>query len=548
MGKKKFNIRTIIIVLISGMVIMNACEKEKIYPRTRLFSPVLNAELLSTDNTIIVNMGKMKEALSYTLEISRDTFKTNDYIVDVDTNYVIIDKDLVGEELLWFTMYQVRATAHADDVKYDSKPSDLGSVRTQKFPSNMKAPTSFDVLDIQAKVNWTNTGAPVTTVKVFTITDVRLVTPLLSVTLTPAQQSAGTAILYGLNPSTKYYIAIYSEGTVRGWEAYTTKPALVSGTNVINLAGIAKTTILADTLPDIASGSIVLLEGGRTYTTGGYIFNKSVTIMSGYSFVPALPLIDCTPNFNVAGGTPVDSIVFKDIAFLGTASTYVFNPSATTVITVGLIKFQSCKISQLRGVIRFRAPATSNIAKFYIINCQVDNILDYGLFTMDTSGGITIGDILLKNSTFSKCQGFMATYTRSLSLTIENCTISEAPATGGIMFRWRGAAGSCDITNGLTIKNTIWGHAWDRAASGGYTVNADNGGVSLKATTINIINTYSTSQFAFVALRALAGFPVGNYANTDANLWVDPLTGMDFHFKDTGFAGKNDAGDPRWKP
>jgi hypothetical protein len=97
MGKKKFNIRTIIIVLISGMVIMNACEKEKIYPRTRLFSPVLNAELLSTDNTIIVNMGKMKEALSYTLEISRDTFKTNDYIVDVDTNYVIIDKDLVGE-------------------------------------------------------------------------------------------------------------------------------------------------------------------------------------------------------------------------------------------------------------------------------------------------------------------------------------------------------------------------------------------------------------------------------------------------------------------
>jgi hypothetical protein len=552
MGKKKFNIRTILFVLISAMMIMNACKKEEIYPRTRLFSPVLNAELLSVDNTIIVNMGKMKEAVSYTLELSRDTFKTKDYTVEIDTNYVIINKDLVGEDLLWFTMYQVRATAHADDPKYDSKVSDLGNVRTQKFPSNMGTPTSFDILDTQAKVFWTTAGDPVTNIKVFALTDVRLSTPLLSFTVTPAQQVASQAIIYGLSPSSKYYIAIYSGSVIRGWEAYITKPPLVSGSNVINLAGIAKSTILADTLPDIASGSIVLLEGGRTYATGGYKFNKSITFMSGYSFVPALPLIDCSTNFGVLGGSTVDSIVFKEIALSGTASSYVFNPSEATAVTVGLIKFESCRISTLRGIIRFRGPAPGTVAKYSITNCRVDNILDYGLFTMDTSGGITMGDILLKNSTFSKCQAWMATYTTSKSLTIESCTISEAPATGGIMFRWRGVAGSCDITNGLTIRNTIWGHAWDKASSGGYAVNADNGNggttPSLDATTIIVINTYSTSQFAFTTGRELAGFPVGNYANTDVNLWVDPVTNLDFHFKDTGFAGKSDSGDPRWRP
>jgi hypothetical protein len=109
-------------------------------------------------------------------------------------------------------------------------------------------------------------------------------------------------------------------------------------------------------------------------------------------------------------------------------------------------------------------------------------------------------------------------------------------------------AGNADITNGLTIRNTIWGHAWDRNATGLYAVNGDNGGVSLDATTITIVNTYSTSQFAFVLTRETPGFPVGNYTDTDINLWVDPVTNMDFHFKDTGFPGKSDSGDPRWRP
>jgi hypothetical protein len=229
----------------------------------------------------------------------------------------------------------------------------------------------------------------------------------------------------------------------------------------------------------------------------------------------------------------------------------VFNPSEIAALTVGHIKFENCQIRKLRGIIRFRGPKPGNIAKYSIINCIVDSIGGYGLFTMDTSGGIAVGDILLKNSTFSKCDYWMATYTTSQSVIIEDCTISEVPSTGSILFRWRGAAGSADITNGLTMKNCIWGHAWDKANSGAFTFNADagNGGSSpsLDATTITVVNCYSVSQFAFATGRELTGFPVANYKGKAADLWVNPYSGLDFNFKDSGFAGKSNCGDPRWR-
>jgi hypothetical protein len=374
----------------------------------------------------------------------------------------------------------------------------------------------------------------------------------LTFTVSETDQTAAQKIISGLQPATTYQVAIYSGSEIRGWEVYKTRPGLVSGNNVFNLSGIDKTTILSDTLPDVPGGSIILLEGGRTYTTGGYKFDKSVKIMAGYSFVQSLPKINCATNFNVLGGSNVDSIVFREIAFFGDfAASYVFNPNETAALTVGHLKFENCQIRKLRGIIRFRGPKPGSIVRYSIINCMVDSIGGYGLFTMDTNGGIAVGDIVLKNSTFSKCDYFMQTYTQSTSLVMEDCTFSEVPSTGATLFRWRGAAGSADITNGLNMKNCIWGHAWDKAASGGYAFTADagNGGTtpSLDNTTISIVNCYSVSQFAFTAGRDLAGFPVGNYTGKAADLWVSPYAGLNFNFKDVGFAGKKDCGDPRWR-
>ena len=168
--------------MVAGMTLFFAgCEKEEIYPRTRLFRPVLNEPLMADFNTILVNMGNIKEANSYTIEVSRDSFMTVLYTLESDTSYVVLSEENLGEPLLYSTLYQVRATAHADTDEYDSRPSDLGEVRTERFPSILTIPTPGDMLDGQVRVRWQVSGAPVTMVRVFARSDERLETPLMDV-------------------------------------------------------------------------------------------------------------------------------------------------------------------------------------------------------------------------------------------------------------------------------------------------------------------------------------------------------------------------------
>ncbi|MBN2611479.1 MAG: DUF4957 domain-containing protein, partial [Bacteroidales bacterium] len=463
MKKIKFNITRTLLALIAGFLIICACEKEEDYPRTRLFSPVLNESLIAEGNTIIVNMGMMKGAVSYTLEISRDTFKTIDYTIDVDTNFVILDEISLGKALKWNTLYQIRGTAHAEDAQYDSKTAPLGVIRTEKFPSNMTVPTSFDLLDSKVKVRWTTAGQPITEIKVFSLADEDLENPLLEVEVDDVARDSAFLVVGGLTSLTSYWIAIYSGEDLRGWEMFTTIEPFLAGDNVIDLTGIANTSVLADTLPAIPGGSIVLLEGGMTYNILTYGFDKSVTFMKGYSFAPSLPTINCSNNFNVAEGSIVDSIIFKNIAFIGSFdANYVFNIDKSS--TIGEIRFENCEIKSLRGIIRMKG-GTGTLDKFSIINSVVERIRDYGILAVDVETWST-SNILLENSTFSKCRSFMISRTNSNSLTINNCTLCEAPKVGTYMFRWR-TAGNDNVTNGIKIYNTIWGHAWDEDVTGG---------------------------------------------------------------------------------
>lgn len=546
---QKFNIRTLLLLFAMGLLIFNACNKDDDnYPRTRLFQPVLNVDLYSVDNTIIIDLGKMKAATSYTIELSRDSFKTAtpEYSFNTTSNYVEVNSTTIGEDLLWYTIYQVRATAHADDPAYDSKVSDLGSVRTQKFPSNQGAPTLFDVLDSRARVFWTQSGAPITKIKVYAIDDLRLKTPLLQFDVTDADRLVTEKIIGGLSPSTKYQIAIYSEDKVRGWEIYSTREPLVSGDKVIDLTGIDKTSILADTLADVAAESIILLDGGKTYTTGGYKFDKSLTIMAGYSFTPALPLIDCSSNFGILGGSTFDYIRFVNIAFSADmGANYVFNPSesSSTPINVGEIKYDGCQIRKLRGISRFRGAGT--IGSFIITNSVCDSIGSYGILTLDTDKTIFVDNIVLENSTFSKIDVFIVNRTNSQSVVIESCTFSEAPSNSRQIFRWRGSTGFNDVVNGIKIHNTIWGHTWDMSNSG---IAGADGFDGLPNTNFDVLNCYSTSDFLWaVGKDEIPGFPVANYSGPAGNLWVNPYTGVDFNIKDGAFAGKGDCGDPRWR-
>jgi hypothetical protein len=543
MKQEKINIKVLIFILLAGFFVVFSCtDDDEVFPRTRLFQPVLNEDLYSVENTIVVNLGKMKEAKNYKIEVSRDSFLTIDYSLDTDTNFIVLNSETVGEDLLWFTVYQVRATAFADDSQYNSLPSLLGSVRTQKFPSNLGTPTYFDVLDTRARVFWTPAGEPITKIKVFAGDDLRLENPLSEFDVTEEDRLANEKIVNGLSGSMEYQIAVYSNETLRGWELYSTRPPLVSGDNVVDLTMIDTVVNLAAVLPDFADGSVIMLEGGKTYLAGGYAFDKSVSFIAGYSFTPALPVIDCSSNFNLNEGSAIDYVTFKDIHLTapgGFSSNYVFNIDKSG--SIGEIKFESCVIRTLRGISRMK-DGTGTLDKYTFNDCKVDSINGYGVLSVDKNSW-KCNDILLKNSSISKCQYFLVSRNNSNSIVIDACTINEAPEKGRQLFRWR-EAGQDEVTNGVSIVNSIVGHGWNMTGETDYLIDGFDG---MANTTWIITNTYTTSDFGYgVGKDEIPGFPSFLYPGTATDLWVDPYN-ANFNFKDTGFAGKSNSGDPRWR-
>ncbi|REA61546.1 DUF5123 domain-containing protein [Dyadobacter luteus] len=527
-----------------------ACKEELPDPVTRLFMPVLNKDLTAERNTIIVNMGNIKAANSYTIEVSRDTFRTVDYTLKVDTNYVVLDEaTLNGDPLFWNMLYQVRAKAHAADSQYDSKVSNLGSVSTERFPSIQVTPTRNDVIDKALKVKWQPGGStPVSKIKLFAGTDLKLLKPLKEVAVTAAQQQAGTAIVDGLTPLTSYQAAIYSGEELRGWQVYTTLKAGIDLTapGVINLTKSEDPTALATALAAAPSGSVIVLKKGVSYNTPTVALDKSITIASaqGFEEKPAT-LINC--NWNIANGVTLDLVKFQGVQIIGSgiASAYVFNPSPSALTTVKELVFDDCTISELRGILRIRTQAFIN--KYTISNSLVYNIGGYGLLTTDTDGEgmAAVDEILFENSTFSKVNAFLTSRQNSKKVTIESCTFSEFLISGGTLFNWRGTAGQrSNVKEGISVKNSVFGHAWDEASTQSYAI---RGLAGLEATTLSFINSFATSDFAFVAGGELPGFPVGTYAKKATDLWVSPYTGLNFNFKDVAFSGRRTVGDPRWR-
>ncbi|WP_186756684.1 DUF4957 domain-containing protein [Echinicola salinicaeni] len=545
MNNRIKNIYLSIIMLSVALVAFSGCEEDdEMFDRTRLFRPVLTEDLFSEENTIIVNMGKMKEALSYTIEVSRDTFKTTDYVIETDTSYVVINEELVGETLFWNTLYQVRAIAHADDPMYDSKISDLGNVRTQRFPTILNVPKSYDVIDVAARVTWTRAGAPVTGIKVFASTDLRLTEPLMEQSVSAEEEFAGETIVTGLEPETEYQIAIYSDGGLRGWVNYTTLPLDIdpTGPGVIDIRDNESLSAVSDAVAAAPDGATILVKRGVTYDFPSDNLNKSITIRAAYGFGEQKAKLYTTGNWDIDDGSQIGHIRFIDLELRGAdySGDYVLNPNRDNV-HVGELSFENCEIGTFRGILRVRS---STVIDNYIIkNSVVDSIGGYGLFTVDTEATAMIKNIRFENSTFNKVQFGVTSRSQSESFVIESCTFANFIKGGGGFFRYRGGEGQDNVTNGISIKNSIFGHGWDESGGENYSIRGIYDG--LENTNFEVVNVYSTGDFSFSS-GEIPGFPLGNYSGGQGDLWVNPAQN-DFNFKDRGFAGRFDSGDPRWR-
>ena len=513
-------------------VIIAACTKEdKLEEASRLFRPVMKDELESNGNWIKASWQTVKGAASYTAEVSLDTFRTITATMIVDTNTVVF------EDLAWDKLYQVQVRANAADTSKNSKASSLGAIKTARFPTILNVPTISEVNDNSVKVTWKTEGAVVTSIKILLASDSSIAT---DVTLNPVDISNEYKIVSGLNASTSYIIFLYSGTTVRGWADFTTKAALTGSLiDLRNITGVPG--ILMDTIPDVASGSIILLKRGETYNISSATnINKTLTFLAGADLLnPNKPVIYMPANFNITSGSVIDSIVFNDVILRGSdyASKYVFN--INTACTIGKIRFENCLAEIFRGVVRTQSqPAIINA--FEVNNCIVDSIAGYGLLTVDVA--TSKADVItVTNSTFYKMEKVITSKNNSTSVLVENCTFNEAPlGSSSAYYIDYSTSGTNNVTNGITANNCIFGIG--KITTGGLLTVRDVRANA--ATVINTSNNYRTSDH----LSAGNDFPgIVTYTKTAAQLWQNPSAG-DFKIIDNSFPGRNATGDPRWRP
>lgn len=509
-----------------------ACKKKDLIEEApRIFRPVLAGSLSADSNTIVAAWQKISGAESYEFQISRDTFRTIDASLQLDSNAAVI------KGLKYNQLYQMQVKAIASDTARNSKWSYLGAVKTES--SILKVPTDSDVTDEAVRVSWTTKGAPVSLVKILKAADSSLVT---EVNLTGADRANGYKIIGGLLPSANYIILLYSEADLRGDAAFITKTQETG--IIIDLRGITeRPSVLADTIPFIPSGSIVYLKRGETYTiSSAVLLDKSITIKSGDDLSTTdRGMIYFTSNFNFAANSVIDSIVFNDVYMRSDnySSRYVFNTDNSA--TVGTLRFENCTAEIFRGLVRLKAGNTT-VSNFKINNCIIDSVKDYGVFNVDNVT-CKAENISITNSTIYKAQRVLVSKQNSTSLLIENCTFNEAPlgvtATNGYSYYINYSTSSSNtVTDGIIVNNCLFGTG---IPNGGTTDAVRDVNVN-SATTVNASNNYRTSDH----VSGGNDFPnINTHTKTAAQVWQDPANG-NFKIIDASFP-KNNCGDPRWR-
>ncbi|MCW3091705.1 MAG: hypothetical protein JWP81_2774 [Ferruginibacter sp.] len=523
--------KELLIIFLTIMVVVAGCKKDEVDIPSRLFRPAVGAALVADSNAILASWLKITDAASYTLQVSRDSFRTIDVTMNVkDTGIVLV------KNLQWDKLYQVQVKANAGDTVFNSKWSFLGAIKTPRFPTILNTPALSDITENAVKVSWTTSGAAVTTVKILKATDSSVVS---TTALTPADVTSQSRIINGLNTATGYIIFLYSNTTVRGWVNFSTKAPFAG--ILVDLRGITgRPSVLADTIPLIASGSTVILKRGEVYTiTAALNLSKAITIVSGTDLsVPGQAVITMPANFNITSGSVIDSIVFNDVTLRGTdyAAKYVFNISAAC--TIGKMSFIGCRAEIFRGMIRLQSqPVIVN--NLWIDNCVLDSLAGYGVITVDVATS-KVDNITIRNSTIYKAEKIIVSKNNSTSVTIENCTINEAALGGGSSYYVDyNTAATNNVTNGIIINNCIFGVG--KIGTGG--VQTVRGIRVNAASNISASNNFRTSD------QVSLGNDVPNitpYARPAAQLFQDPLNGI-FKIADASFTGKSNAGDPRWR-
>lgn len=522
---KKIKFTIFVVLLLSVLVF--ACQKKPLerFVPDRMFTPT-SITFTTSDTSVTVSwpasLFSAGSGVTYTLEISEDSaFQAAPALsLVVDSTRKTISDDSLKTRTSYFARVKANKTNTGAESGWVISDTHFTLVGVQIFQ-----PVSLsDVIDNAVILSWTPTEG--INKILFTAAN----GDTLSAELTAEENEAGSGIFDGLMPATSYTAQIFAGNKNKGLVTFTTKQK-VTGNNVVDLRGINNNPeILFDTLSQIASGSVVLLKRGLTYTIpSAFVFEKSVSIQSGLGFgSPAMLML--SNNFDASGN--IDSLHFTDITIAndGNAS-YFMNIGNETTIKDLSVKNVTTQGEFSNSFIRLKK-GNAVIQNLEINNCIIDSFgvaSKYAVLYANASSSAVIENINISNSTFSYIYYFVRQdKVTGISLNINNCTFNNMINNGGYFVNYSGS-----FPTQFTISNCIFGSIIDPSNANGIKTEGN----------ASISNSYATSDDVFSAnpILGLTAYP----GNASA-LFNDPANG-DFTIKDPSFAGKNTAGDPRWR-
>ncbi|MGV3540962.1 MAG: DUF5123 domain-containing protein [Rufibacter sp.] len=533
---KKFRLKItswllpVALVAMAGLVSCDPEEDEENMQQLRMFMPTGQIKATSGESQVVLAWEASLFStgnVDYTVEIAADTLFATPvlYSAVADTTNITITDDNVPVKQKLFARIKTNAQGNVPESKW--VVSNGFSIRGVQLFNDIPVKTE-DITDYSVRLRFTARPG---------VTRV-VVTPVggaaKEVQLSANDLTAGFIIVEGLASGTNYTAEIFAGTKSNGVTTFQTKEPL-SG-NIIDLRSIeGRPGVLQDTITQIPNGSTIILKRGQTYTiTGTTNLSKSVTITSGSDLTePNLAAIYFTSNFNIVAGSSIDQILFKDVNMSSDNATsrYVFNISNASTITN--MTFDNVKASMFRGIVRLQsAPTTIN--NFLVNNSVIDSIGSYGVINVDVATS-QVQNITIKNSTIYKAEKIVVSKNNSTSVLLENITVNESPTSGQYLVDYS-TSGTNNVTNGILIKNSIFGIG----KAGNLTIRGVRANTS---TLVEVSGSYATSDHVetnFLTPNLTA------YSGTSLDLWADPKNG-NFTFKDQNFAGKNSAGDPRWR-
>lgn len=429
-------------LLVMFLLIVAACESynEPVLEdigASRAFSPIELKAIVRNQTSVELNWTVKSDVDHYVVEFSADDteFKTIYKRVNVAPKELPVTIPLEGE-----TIYSIRVKGVSATGAGDSKWS-ITSAKT--LTEQILSP--IEDIDIEAKqvtLRWIPNS---------TVTQITIAPGNITHTITPAEKTAGVAVVTGLTGETDYTATLLNGTKTRGVRSFKTGIDIGTGILVKETDDLNAVIAAAD-----AKATLVLMPGNYQVFKGEIILTKPITIRGlRAGDKPKLHV-----RFSLNSGATAVSLIDLDLNGDGTLSDAVKYNEVSTGFDALLIS--GCTIHDFtKALVAQSLTGITKVVSVTIENSVVTNVLtNQGDFIDFRTAHL--GSLVLKNSTFSNCataRDFIRIDAAAnlsgtgleTNILIDGCTISNKAmlASNRILYvRF--------VKNTSTVKNSIF--------------------------------------------------------------------------------------------